>query len=184
MTIYEDIAAVVERMKPIDITYGQPMVDYMTSINSAYTSEMPFYMYGHRAEINKRLQDLKNGKITTFKRYPLIALKLDVEESIENGIASYNLNIGIFSFTKENYNAEERVERIFKPILHPLYNRFIEELRASGLFIWSGHYVPSHTKIDRPFYGTQDNEGSIKKIFSDPLDCVELIDLKLKKKIC
>ncbi len=176
-SIYEDIGTVVSLMR------GGNTFDETFDIYSRGAA--PYYMYGHRAEINNRLENLSKGKATKLQKYPLIALKLDVSETVENGISSFeDLNIGFFTITKENYNAEERVENIFKPILFPMYELFFEKLASSGLFLIKGSVKPPHTKVDRPFYGTQDNEGNVKRIFSDPLDCVEIINLKLKKRNC
>jgi hypothetical protein len=175
-TIYEDIGSVVSLMR------GGNTFDETFDIYSR--GQSPYYMYGHRAEINNRLENLSKGKTTKLQKYPLVALKLDVEESVEGGISSFDLNIGLFAITKENYNAEERVENVFKPILYPLYELFFEKLASAGIFLIKGSTKPEHTKVDRPFYGTQDTEGNIKRIFSDPLDCVEILNLKLKKRNC
>ncbi len=144
----------------------------------------PYFMYGHPVEINSRLESKKIGKVTKSMMYPLIALRADVVQERSGGLVRYNLNVAIFTNASAGLNAEERTEQKFKPILIPIYDRFIAALRSSGLFIWSGDPVPSHTYVERPFWGTGNDQGTTKKLFNDPVDCIELIDLKLNKRNC
>jgi hypothetical protein len=193
--IVDDIGTVVARMRPVGIKYGRPMVEYMARIGNPevvfdetfdYTFQnanmvlMPFYMYGHRMEINKRLLDKDKDKVYKYQKYPLIALRLDIPETVDKGIWSYSLNVLIMNFTDKKWNAEERYEHIFKPVLYPLYQRFLQEIADCGLFQWEGNLLtPDHTKIDRPFWGTASDEGNVKHIFDDPIDAIEIQGLKL-----
>lgn len=179
--VVDDIGVVVAAMRPIDNLYSQTMLDYMSN-NAANTdlSLAPFYMYGHRREISNRLLEKDKDEVYMYQKYPLIALRMDIAETISNGVYSYSLNLAILNFTDKNWNAEERMTNIFKPVLYPLYERFMSELQNSGLFMWTGNQdYPEHTKIDRPFWGTDSQEGNVKNIFNDPIDAIEIIGLKL-----
>lgn len=173
--IVRDIGAVVEIMRgPV----------FTEEFSSEFRLDIPFYKYGHRKEIAKRLDEQNRSTDQKNKKYPLIALRLDTTEDIANDIWHFNLNIAIVNYTKANYNAEERYDQVYEPVLYPIYLRFLEALRQSGLFFWTGDTkIPPHRKADRLFWGTQDNEGNLKKIFSDPLDAIELIDLKLNQEL-
>lgn len=140
----------------------------------------PYYMYGHRLEIANRLK-AKDGLVgVKDEKYPLIALRLDTEEGIGEGFPKQDLNIIIATLTKKQYNAEQRYENVFKPILQPLYLSFIQALRESGLFIWPNlQDFPTHTKIDRPYWGTANAEENVKNLFDDPIDAIEIIGLKI-----
>lgn len=182
--IVDDIGAVVERMRGLDSAdYGAGMATYLEGKNMTAANQAlaPFYMYGHRLEISNRLKDKNADSVYKYQKYPLIALRLDIAEPYVNGITELNLNIAILCFTQKGWNAEERMENIFKPVLYPMYYRFLKELRKSGLFFWQGDSVPQHTKIDRPFWGIESTEGNTKYIFNDPLDAIEIVDLKIKK---
>jgi hypothetical protein len=112
----------------------------------------------------------------------LIALRLDTPKKTINGIVEHNLNIAIIEETKRNLNAEERLEQVFIPILYPLYERFFEELRNSGLFMWPNDQdKPEHVSIDRFYYGVTQGSGNVENVFADPLDAIEIIDLKLRQ---
>lgn len=142
----------------------------------------PYYLYGHRREINKRLLEKDKSKTFKYQKYPLLALRMDFPEENKDGLIEYTLNMAILQKTEENYNTEERYTNVFKPILYPLLESFWVQLKNSGLFMWEGDR-PSHTKYDRPYWGISETEGNVKNIFSDPLDAIELIDLKLKQNI-
>lgn len=176
--VYDDIGTVVARVR------AKNVIDYvgLCDLTTENALLAPFYMYGHNSELNSRLLERGKSKTLKYRKYPLIALRLDVDEENQgNGMVKYSLNIGIFAYTKEHLNSEERIEQVFKPILYPLYESFLTELRNSGLFTWAGSPTPKHVKTDRPFWGTQDSERNLKKIFTDPLDCVEIQKLELFK---
>lgn len=144
----------------------------------------PFYMYGHIAEIDARLQNMNKNPKKFDKKYPLVALRLDTPGKVINGIIHYKLNVAIVVRTDKNYNAEQRDEKVFEPVLEPLYELFMEGLRQSADFMWGGDQTyPPHTKINRYYYGTPSATRNIKNVFSDPLDAIELVDLEINSSI-
>lgn len=195
--VVDDIGTVISRMRPINISYGEGMVEYMARISNPavvfdetfdYTFQnanmllMPFYMFGHPVEIAKRLVD-KDKNRQSAQKYPLIALRMDIQETVSKGIWSYSLNLLIANYNDKKWNAEERMENIFKPVLYPIYERFMQELQNSGLFFWPGNLdYPEHTKVDRPFWGTESQQGNVKNIFNDPIDAIEIIGLKVNQR--
>lgn len=188
--IVDDIGAVVERMRGLnDASYGTGMATYLSDRNMTAANQLlaPFYMYGHRLEISNRLKDKTKDSVYKYQKYPLVALRLDIPEPYNaEEVTELNLNIALLCFTQKGWNAEERMTNIFKPVLYPMYYRFLDELRKSGLFFWQGSRVPQHTKIDRPYWGTESAESNTKHLFDDPLDAIEIVDLKIKKnfKLC
>ena len=183
--IVDDIGLVVDAVRATWSTLASTQI----LINSkAITMDgegaPPYYMYGHRREIAARLlKKQTQGAPEKYRKYPLIALRLDTSERIVGSVSHFNLNIAIVHATQVQYNAEERYTNVFKPILYPLYELFFTKLREFGLFMWTGDLiVPEHTKIDRPFYGTAATEGNIKSVFADPLDAIEIVDLRISKR--
>jgi hypothetical protein len=170
-------------MRPVDVSYGQDMLDYMDDVHpGSDTDLMPFYMYGHRLEIANRLTEKTKDPVFKYQKYPLIALRLPVTEFVSDGMWRFTLNIAILTFTDKKYTSDQRYEHVFRPVLYPLYQRFLEEIRNSGLFVWpQDQEFPEHTKIDRLYWGTQYSEGNEKNIFNDPIDAIEIIDLKLNQ---
>ncbi len=162
--VVDDIGTVVQRMQ-------------------ASGRDCPTYLYGHRLEVNNRLKQMNLSKGKRNGKYPLVFLRLDIQEEVKDDVRSLKLNLGILDFTKEGYNAEQRYEHVFKPILYPLYESFMKHLLQCGLFMWPLGVYPPHTKVDRPFWGTSNLEGNMKRIFDDPLDCIEIIDLSINQRI-
>lgn len=147
-------------------------------------SPVPHYIYGHRVEIAKRL----SGKNKVNEKYPLIALRLDIPEKFYGGVYHYKLNILIVDFTKTHYNAEQRYESIIKPILTPIFIKFMDALSDVGGFSWksdeqAGSNWPPHIKVDRPYWGITEKEGNVRNIFTDPLDAIEIIDLEINQRL-
>jgi hypothetical protein len=181
--IVDDIGAVVNAMRPIDESYGSDMLTYMGSVHpNTDLSLAPFYMYGHRLEIANRLTLKDKDSVFKYQKYPLIALRLPVMEDVSDGVWHFTLNIAILTFTQKNYNSEQRYQNVFKPVLYPLYKRFLSEIRNSGLFMWpQDQEYPEHEKVDRLYWGTEYSEGHEKNIFNDPIDAIEIMGLKLNQ---
>jgi hypothetical protein len=92
----------------------------------------------------------------------------------------YNLNLAILAFTDRNYTAQKRREKVIQPVLMPLFDRFMKEIRKAGIFTYVGNgKMPEHTRAVRPFWGIQYQEGNKASIFSDPLDAIEILNLKV-----
>jgi len=94
----------------------------------------------------------------------------------------------IISFSKLKYNSEERKTNVFEPVLYPLYTQLMEKLKKTGLFALGNNMgMPEHRKIDRFFWGSQLNGNNIATILEDPLDAIEVNNLRLiqfNRQIC
>ena len=191
--VVDDIGTVVAMLRGLDKIkynlplYGQPMLDYLDAqgATDANIALMPFYDYGHRREIAQRLTE-KDSADAPFKyqKYPLIALRLDTEEDHSDGVIRYNLNLAIIASTEVTYSAGQRYEKVFKPVLYPIYEQFLKALGDSGLFWWDANRdEPPHTKVDRLFWGTAGAEGNESKIFNDNLDAIEILNLRINQSI-
>jgi len=176
MAAVDDIGNVVAGMrndKELKQLFGNPLAGMA-----------PFYLFGHRLDIANRLLIKDNDTVYKYQKYPLIALIMDFPETVGDGMAHYNLHVVILDATDPNYTIEDRYTKVFKPILYPLYYKFLEYLRRVGKFTWiQDQQYPPHTKIDRPFWGTVYDQGNSAYIFNDRLDAIELSDLKISKTI-
>ena len=172
----EDMEKVVASMR------GNPEIDALFAPSLA--GLIPFYMYGHRLDIANRLLQKNNDKVFKEQKYPLIALLMDFPEHIANGMAIYDFHIAILHLTDANYTIEDRYTKVFKPVLYPLYESFMVQLRKVGKYTWVGDIdKANHTKTDRPFWGTVYDQGNSKYIFNDRLDALEITDLRIGKTI-
>jgi len=144
--------------------------------------EKPYYEFGHRLEIANTLTE-KEGTQYKYRRYPLVALRLDLMEELDEGMQKVNLNIAFITFTDENYKARQRYEKVLVPVLYPMVENFFTKCKKSGIFTWEGHQkYPPCKVVDRPYWGIADTEGNVRNIFQDPIDAIELMDLKLNKR--
>ncbi len=174
--LVDEIEAVVVAMR------SDPQVIALLN-DVAINGQFPFYKYGHRLEIVNSLLEKDKDKVYKYQKYPLIALRMDFDE-VPGPLWDFTLNIAIVMLTDKNYSSQQRYERVFKPILYPLYEAFLRQLKDVGHFYWEGEslIIPPHTKTDRLFYGTTGAEGNDAYLFNDPLDAIELTNLKISKR--
>lgn len=166
--------------KVIESTGSDFKIASTTVIGSpgSYKALAPYYLYGHRMDIDRRLTEKDKDSKFGFQKYPLIALRLPlIQEVNETDVNHASVNMAVFGFTDKNFTSVERYENVIKPILHPIYERLLAALRNSSYI--GGLGVLPHRRVDRLFWGTETKEGNVKYLFSDPLDAIELIDLKL-----
>src|SRR5574343_185211 len=137
----------------------------------------PYFMYGHRMEIANRLLEKDKDRIYKYQKYPLVALRLPITETISEGIIEASLNIAFLEFTDKNYIASERYQNVISPVLFPIYSDFMTALRDHKEVL---NVDLEYEKTDRLFWGVSEGEGNVKYIFNDPLDGIELTNLKIK----
>ncbi len=178
--IVDDIGTVVTAMRTDPVLIEALQAGIPTLSRKGYLDTMPSYLYGHREEISNTLLEMEDDKVRKYQKYPLVALRLDTPEKNAEGVIRYTLNIALIMLTDETYKVNNRYDKVFKPILYPMYESFLKQLKNSGLFMWEGDQSrPPHTKLDRPFWGTPQEEKNTANYFNDPLDAIELIDLEL-----
>jgi hypothetical protein len=159
--------------------------DVVAAVRAEYdttNNEEPYYMYGHPREIAQRL-DLKNrDDVEKFKKWPLVVLITDFSEDHDSD-QDYSYEVSptvlIVTNTNENYRSEETYENTFKPILYPIYEELLNQLRLSNYFKKPGQLI-EHEKIDRLFWGTSGAQGNEGLIFNTFLDAIELNFSSLK----
>lgn len=145
----------------------------------------PYYEFGDLAAISSLLNAKDNRKQLKYKKYPLVFLLMDTAENHGEGatMAKYDLTVGIAVLTQGKYTPRQRYEMNF-PTLYTLYEDFLLRLRQSGLFTWPGDQTrPQHTKVDRPYWGAETATGNVKNKFSDPIDAIEITNLKINQRI-
>lgn len=136
----------------------------------------PYYDHGHPISIMNKLTVKDGEKVYKFQKYPLIALIQDIQEthSSDLGITySFSPRIVILSTTDKNYTEQERYTNVFKPILYPIYEEFIEQVHGYYHFVFESY--PAYEKYDRVYWGTSNIFGNEATMFNDYLDGIELI---------
>ena len=144
--------------------------------SGVWKSLAPYSGYGTRKTIDKALLE-KNSYGFQFQKYPLIALRLPSKVSKDGDVYSADANILLATFTSKTRNPSQRLDTTFEPILYPLRDHFLRMLKMSGEYL-NFRFEPD--QYDRMFYGTESGDTqNIANVFSDPLDAIELRNLKL-----
>jgi hypothetical protein len=153
-----------------------------------WKAKAPYYLYGHPTEMVNTLTKKGTNDVYKYQKYPLVYLEQDFTEdvsSVEYYAEISRLTIVILTNTSANFSSIERYNKTFKPILYPLYTKFIEETLWSGSFSFNLNFV-NHDKTDRLFWGTKTAMGNEKNILNDPIDAIEITlkDLKVFNEKC
>jgi len=140
-----------------------------------WKAKAPYFMYDNALVINKELLEKDNDEVYKYQKYPLVALNMPFDVT-QGHRPTANLNLAFLEFTDINNTTEEKRQNVFNTVLIPMYKLFMKKLRERSEFI-----LDSWDFIERiiPLYGS-DVIG--KHIFDDPLDAIELKNLKLKIK--
>ena len=141
-------------------------IDYVDG--KVITPEYPYFQHGHPLELNEVLEDL--GKTQDKKKYPLIYMREDVEETFENQPEVVLNNIEIYALTLNSVKtmrSEDRTNVTFEPILIPLWNKFIETLDYMGII------YTVNSKLNRKYWGRQETYKNARNILDDPIDGIE-----------
>ena len=119
-----------------------------------------------------------------FTKYPLVHLVQDIAIERGSDIGFYgttNLTIVFIHQTQQNFKTDERDEKVFKPVLWPIYYEFMEQLKRSAWILnpWQNTGEFRHRVIKRAFWGNRKLETT-KNILNDYVDAIEVQNLQLK----
>ena len=166
--------SLVYRNSPVVVRAFEDVVNIMRE-----GGETPYYFFGHPKEIVNTLSEYTKSRVKASKKYPLIALFQDFEESVISGAVEVSLNIIIANITKPEYKADDRYTYNFEPVLYPIYNKLIPAIRQSRQVEFVDEV---HDKIDRLYWGREGLYGSEANIFNDHIDALEINNLSLRIK--
>jgi len=136
------------------------------------------YQYGHYNDVKERL--LQKGKTDKPNRYPLIVLFEDfrVLNRVPGIFGIADVKIIILHTSSKSYTRQQREDSVFNPVLVPIYEAFLTQLRVRGFFMQYGPF--KHTRIDRPHWGDPGQYQNNGYLFDEVLDGIELSDLTLQ----
>jgi hypothetical protein len=119
-----------------------------------------------------------------FKKYPLVHLIQDIVTERGSDLGFYgtpNLNIVFIHQTQQAFKTQERDDKVFKPVLWPLYVEFMEQLKRSAWIMdtWQVTGEFRHRVIKRAFWGNRQLKSS-ENILNDYVDAIEIQNLAVK----
>ncbi len=135
----------------------------------------PYFMDGHMLDIADRLTKEGSGVgIYKYKKYPLIVLAQDISyPSTDIGVKTPSVTVYIANLTDPNYIPPQRRDHNFYPILDPLYSELMNAIDSSTIMVMLDQGIPT----PRYYWGSKLNN---KHPVNDPLDAIEIEDLKLE----
>jgi len=150
-----------------------------------------FYQYGSLIDIDNILVSYSQTVAFREKKYPAIFL---IKKFVENKEKDPNieteahLQLLVVMGTDPNYSEADRYEKVFKPILYPIYETFINQLKKDSRVRTQNFGQLPHNKVDCSLlssdYKVETEEGT-ENLFSDNLDAIYISNLKLTlKKQC
>lgn len=153
------------------------------ALGSTYIQQIRYSKSSFNELIETLSQADKSGE-ERYNKYPLIHLVQDI--TIERGqdaglFGTATLNIIFIHQTKQTYKIEDRDEKVFKPVLWPMYYMFLEQLKKNnwimGDFDTTGEF--RHRVIKRAFWGNRQLKSS-ESILTDFVDALEVQNLQVK----
>lgn len=140
------------------------------------------FFWSHPLEIVNTLQELSEHPDLMFEKFPCIMLYTDIPVRVgaSGDYDTCSLNIIIANRTQPNYRASDREQYNFIPILRPIYQMFLMELKNSTVFSVNDIALDAkHTYIERYYWGKESIYGNTGNITTDYLDAIQLQDLQL-----
>lgn len=167
---YKPLPRIIEEIAPSQVVIN----DVLTNI---------YYDFGVAIEVVNRLKLKTTDPILRAKKYPLIwfLIQDSVKEDIDyrkNPVRNTNeISIIICTETEKGFTSAERYDNVILPILRPIYDSFIINIKKSKL-------VKSKTKFfheysENLFWGANGLYGHIGNIFDDNIDAIIIENLDL-----
>lgn len=137
-----------------------------------------YFEYGHRTDINERILTYQAGGINFC---PMICLFEDyrLQKGQEGLTGITNLLIVIIYYTKAAITRVQREANVFRPVLYPVYNEFLKQLKLSGKFSIYDETKIKHDQINRPHWGDPVLYGNAEYPLKGVFDGIELNNLQL-----
>ena len=134
-----------------------------------------FFYYGNEVAVSSDLTIKANAiSEATRRRYPLVWLVMPFEEEKKGGLHTVTAQLVIATSTDMNYSTEQRMGKVFKPVLYPIYEALLQQISRSKAFGMPAVRHINHTKIDFPYWG-----AGQKNFFNDFIDAIQVKNLKV-----
>lgn len=140
------------------------------------------YIFGDSQYVKDILDEYTRASFAEHcDKFPLVALFTPVEESRGGSPKSNDvtLNMIIACSSHTEWANETRLQTSFKKILHPIYERLMSEFCKHPMVI--GEYDGiQHTYSENYSYGRYGAYTASNDRVSEPIDAIDIRDLKMK----
>ena len=145
------------------------------------------YIHGHVLEVIETLRQYDEDPALRKSKYQLVILIQDFTEQRDGDpsspYADLTMRVAICFHTSPEYKDFTRYEKVFKPVLYPIYQELIQQMYLSPAFFVDNPYNIVHTKKDRPYWGKEEVYGNSANKLDDFIDAIELNPLKIKQEL-
>lgn len=140
-----------------------------------------YFDYGHYTDIRERLVAKSKSLETKSNRFPLIAMFEDfrIRRGDEGLTGIADMTLIILYHSNKVKTRQQREDDVFKPILIPIYNELLRQIKLSGKFMVYSESQIKHDMIKRPHWGDPAMYGNDSYLFDTVLDGIELRNLSL-----
>lgn len=136
------------------------------------------YQYGYVNELKETLAQYDKTAEYAELKFPLIWLVQPY--TIQKGIPAFfgktTLRAFIIQESEQSLKATERMEQTFKPVIYPIYRKFMKLLEAKTNVFQGDEFTGfAHNVTDRYYWGQEQ-----KDFLNDVFDCMEINYLKVR----
>lgn len=142
------------------------------------------YVFGNAQYVKDNLDELSKTPRGNEMKFPMIALFCPFNEQ-RNSPDYYTrakVRVLIACSSEKGWSNEQRLETSFRNILRPIYNRFLEALKADGRFDFGYDKHVAHEYSENYSYGRYGAHTGTGEEVSEPIDAINISNLELKVK--
>lgn len=151
--------------------------------NCLVNDEFHLWHYaGTHSEISATMTAISKHPNGGRVKFPAMLNFLPVRQLVDGNKTTLTLNIAIAASTNSKLNSAQRDRFVFEPLLNTLYSEFMNQIAASGYFLYVG--LPRHERYN--CYTTGRYQGAIMDTYAEYIDVIEIrgLQLTLKGNIC
>jgi hypothetical protein len=150
---------------------------FKTSLTGSDGSAKLWHYAGSFAEISEKYLRMKDFASCRLK-FPALFNYQAVRESREkDGAVTLEYNLVFVAPVKPEWGTETRTDRTWKPVLSPVYEEFMKQVKRSGYFRIPMGGIP-HTLHRIPTTGKSITEN-VRLIYSDYMDAYQISGFRL-----
>jgi hypothetical protein len=165
----------VDEMREITSLVESKLLAQLMAYDS--TIQAVHYEYGHVLEILETLRQMDEAEELIYKRYPLVALITDIPErkGILGKYSEVEFTLLVVNHTLAEYKAEERRQKNFIPVIHPIVDELIIQIARSPYFLDYDPDLIKRVETDEYYLGKHGAGGGTANLANDFLDCTEVV---------
>lgn len=138
-------------------------------VESISTTERPVYFFtGYWPDFAASIQD--RGQSKMLKSYPLIFMDSNFSKTQENEkLFEISPTFYVITQTKVNYDIQERLDNVYKPILQPILLDFLKAIKSNRQVNGEAYFANTQKNL----YFLQSKDAQQNQL-SDIVDAIEI----------